>query len=337
MLAANKDIVSGLYIQRIPNTHTLEVYMDTPNGGCSNIPYSMLKDKGLVEIAACGFGCALIKSKVFQTMKYPHFVYKSALNHRDTVSEDVYFCMKARDHGFKVWVDASIKCNHLGNKTFVVDDENLTRYRELGAIPMLPKTHVEYLTKLAKEIQPKVIFDIGSSVLHWSKPARDLWPQAKFILFEAMEDVGEYYHEEGFHDFFLGIQSDLPGKHVLFYSDPMNFGGNSYYRETTGFFDGKRSQRVTNSIDNVAALYSLPKPDLVKMDIQGAELDVLRGAVNTFVDTKDFILELQHENYNEGAPLATDVIAYMDQQGFDLIANFTKTNVDGDFHFQRRE
>lgn len=336
MLAANKDIVSGLYIQRIPNTHTLEVYMDTPGGGCTNVPYSMLKDRGLVEIAACGFGCALIKSVVFRNMKYPHFVYKSALNHRDTVSEDVYFCMKARDSGFKVWVDASIKCNHLGNKTFVVDDENLTRYRELGAIPMLPKAHVEYLTKLAEEIQPKVIFDIGSSVLHWAKPARELWPQAKFVLFEAIEDIGELYHENGFHDFFLGVQSDVPGKHVLFYSDPMNFGGNSYYRETTGFFDGKRSQRVTNSIDNVAALYNVPKPDLVKMDIQGAELDVLRGAVNTFVDTKDFILELQHENYNEGAPLATDVIAYMDSQGFDLVSNFTKTNVDGDYHFQKQ-
>lgn len=334
-LAAEKDIISGLYIQRIPNTHTLEVYMDTPGGGCTNIPYSMLKNKGIVEIAACGFGCVLINSRVLQRMSYPHFQYKSALNHRDTVSEDVFFCMKARDMGFKVWADTSIQCNHLGNKTFIVEDENLMRYRELGGIPMLPKDHLSYITDLATKIKPKVIFDIGSSVLHWAKPARNLWPQAQFFLFEAMEDVGEYYHEEGFHDFFLGVQSDVPGKHVLFYSDPMNFGGNSYYRETTGFFDGKKSQRITNSIDNVVKLYGVPKPDLVKMDVQGAELDILKGAVETFKDTKDFILELQHENYNEGAPLADTVVKYMKSRGYKLVKHFTRTNVDGDYHFTK--
>lgn len=336
-LGAHKDVISGMYIQRIPNTHTLEIYGDTPGGGCSNIPYTQLKDKGVVEIAACGFGCVLIDSKVLRKMEYPHFYYKSALNHADTVSEDVYFCMKARENGFKIWADTSIKCDHVGQRVFRVDDENLTRYRELCDRPMLPAPHVAYLENLSKEIQPKVIYDIGSSVLHWARPARDIWPDAKFFLFEAIEDVGPLYHEHGFHDFFLGVMSDIPGKHVLFYSDPMNFGGNSYYRETTGFFDGKQVQRVTNSIDNLGMLYRLPNPDLVKMDIQGAELDVLKGAVNMFKNTSDFIIEAQFADYNEGAPKAPQVIDYMDKAGYDLVSNFTKTNVDGDFHFSKRK
>ena len=123
MLDADKDIISGLYIQRIPNTHTLEVYMDTPNGGCTNIPYHLIKDKGVVEIAACGMGCVLIKSEVFRKMPYPHFFYKEALSHTDTVSEDVFFCMKARENGFKVWADATIECDHKGTNFFRVKDE----------------------------------------------------------------------------------------------------------------------------------------------------------------------------------------------------------------------
>lgn len=79
----------------------------------------------------------------------------------------------------------------------------------------------------------------------------------------------------------------------------------------------------------------IPSPDLVKMDVQGAEFDILRGAVTTFKDTKDFILELQHENYNEGAPLADTVIAYMAENGYELVSNFTRTNVDGDYHFRK--
>jgi FkbM family methyltransferase len=336
MLAANKDIISGLYIQRIPNTHTLEVYMNTPGGGCDNIPYRLIKDRGIVEIAACGMGIALIKGDVFRKLDYPHFYYQSSLTMEGTVSEDVYFCQKARKAGFKIWADSSIKCRHIGQKDFIVEDEKQERYKEIGENVSLPADHIEYLHVLEQEINPKVIFDIGSSVLHWSRPAREIWPNAQFFLFEAMEDVGPYYHEHGFHDFFLGVLSDLPGKHVLFYADPMNFGGNSYYPETTGFFEGKQVQRVTNSIDNIRKLYGIPSPDLVKMDVQGAELDVLRGAVETFADTKDFILELQHVHYNEGAPLADVVIGYMDSVGYDLIANFTRTPVDGDYHFRKR-
>lgn len=119
MLSANKDIISGLYIQRIPNTHTLEVYMDK-DGGVTNIPYELIEGRGLVEIAACGMGCCLIKGRIFQEMEYPHFYYKSAINHKDTVSEDIYFCVKARNMGFTVWADASIKCEHIGNTKFLV-------------------------------------------------------------------------------------------------------------------------------------------------------------------------------------------------------------------------
>jgi len=125
MIESDKDIITGLYIQRIPGTHTVEVYMVNPNGGMSNIPYEMLsKYNGPVEVAGCGFGCVLVKGEVFRKMEYPHFYYKSALDHRNTVSEDVYFCKKARDLGFKVWADTTIKCDHKGSTLFTIKDSS---------------------------------------------------------------------------------------------------------------------------------------------------------------------------------------------------------------------
>jgi glycosyltransferase involved in cell wall biosynthesis len=118
MLAHKKDIVTGVYIQRKPGTHVLEIYNENDNGGFSNIPFENIKDTSLIEIGACGFGCVLIDSKVLNTMNYPHFLYKSALNHKDTFSEDLYFCKKARDLGFKTYCDTTIKCDHLGQTTF---------------------------------------------------------------------------------------------------------------------------------------------------------------------------------------------------------------------------
>lgn len=124
MISADKDIISGMYIQRIPDTHTLEIYMVDQGGGVVNIPYeSILQQKGITEVAGCGFGCCLIKSEVFRGMEYPHFVYKSAINHKDTISEDIFFCKKARDNNFKIWVDNTILCDHKGSTFFKVGKE----------------------------------------------------------------------------------------------------------------------------------------------------------------------------------------------------------------------
>ena len=117
LLDDDKDIVSGLYIQRIPGTHHLELYK---NG---RLVYSDIKDLGLFEIDSCGFGCVLIKSEVLRNIKYPYFVYKSAINHEETLSEDTYFCIKAREAGFSVWADTKILCSHHGNTVFEIKNE----------------------------------------------------------------------------------------------------------------------------------------------------------------------------------------------------------------------
>ena len=120
MLSHNKDIVTGMYIQRRHDKHILEIYKTNEFGGFSHIPFDELKGKGLVEIGACGFGCVLINSDVLRKMEYPHFLYKSAIDHKDTFSEDLYFCKKAADSGFKIFCDTTIICDHIGQTTYRV-------------------------------------------------------------------------------------------------------------------------------------------------------------------------------------------------------------------------
>lgn len=123
MIASDKDIISGLYIQRFPDRHVLELYQHTFDGGTENIPYQTIEGRGVISIAGCGFGCVLIKSEVLRAMSYPHFLYKSAILMQDTVSEDIYFCMKARDAGFSIFADTSILCEHVGSTKFIVQSQ----------------------------------------------------------------------------------------------------------------------------------------------------------------------------------------------------------------------
>jgi len=65
------------------------------------------------------------------------------------VSEDVFFCKKARDKGFKVWVDTTIICDHKGSTFFKVDNG--------GIIPSDP---VNIITNNRKETK-----DLGVTVM----------------------------------------------------------------------------------------------------------------------------------------------------------------------------
>ena len=120
LLAHDCDMVSGLYIQRKPGYHILELYEHNSRGGTSNIPYYKIKNRGLVEIAGCGFGCVLVKAAVLKVVGYPQFKYHSAIDHAYTISEDVDFCKKALASDFHIWADTSVLCAHTGQTVFQV-------------------------------------------------------------------------------------------------------------------------------------------------------------------------------------------------------------------------
>ena len=362
LLSHDKDLVSGLYIQRKPGQHILEIYEHTTNGGVTNMPYGKLKDRSLVEIAGCGFGCVLVKAEVMRAIGYPQFKYHSAINHANTVSEDVDFCTKARDKGFKMWADPSVLCRHTGSFTFNVDtnigkietaepaktfsnDGNVVTFlRELREIYPYPPPHVNYLKKLKESgFEPKVIYDVGACVMHWTDQVRLIWPNAEVIMFEAA-DVLEFMYKESGLKYHIGVLSDETGKEVDFYQNDNAPGGNSYYRENPEiqptalevYSDAHRRRVRTITLNTLARAKSYPAPDLVKMDVQGAELDIIKGALDLLKDTKHIILELQEVEYNKGAPLRDEVIEYMNTQGFDCLGMFCNNGPDGDFHFVRR-
>jgi FkbM family methyltransferase len=334
LLSHDKDVVCGIYLQRIHGVENVEVYGHNGMGGIGRIPLGAIAAPDLYEIAACGMGCTLVKSEVFRKIGYPQFVYHSALDHRQTYSEDVDFCEKARKVGYRIWVDSSVRCDHTGAYTFKISEEVSIKHRLkfLGEQRLLPEAHAEYLKKM--DVAPKVIYDLGACVLHWTNRAVEAWPDAKYFAFEGMREAEFLYQEKGI-PYHIAVMSDEVGKPVDFHYNPNHPGGNSYYPEgNTSLF--KVEKRYTDTLDNVVAERGFPLPSLIKMDIQGAELDVLKGAEKCLAHADNLILELQHTEYNKGAPLKDEVIKYLKKKGFKLVSNFVKTSVDGDYHFVKK-
>lgn len=221
-----------------------------------------------------------------------------------------------------------------------IEIDHLRRLAKLQHL--LPRQHSEYLRKMKSGgVKPRVIYDVGSNVLHWMREAKITWPHAAYFAFEAMHEVAPIYDEERIQ-YHLGVLSDRDDREVRFYVSPEHPSGNSYYRENSKvnlgadryFLDSNARTLRTTTLDTVACNNGWPLPDLIKMDVQGAEMDVLKGAQNCLRTCSDVILELQTVEYNCGAPLRHEVIAYMEAHGFTLEGGpFYSGVYDGDYHF----
>jgi hypothetical protein len=141
----------------------------------------------------------------------------------------------------------------------------------------------------------------------------------------------------------MGVLSDEDNKEIKFYQNDSLIGGNSYYRENTHIGDDYSKSfyppenyliKKTKTLDTVVKERNFPQPDLIKIDVQGAELDVLKGAVNTLRNTKCLIVELQHAQYNIGAPLSDVTKQYLENNGWVCLAEkFSGGKYDADYCF----
>jgi len=235
-------------------------------------------------------------------------------------------------------------------------DSNLTHYyKTLHKDGNIPQKSIDYLQGIKNilNFEPTVIYDIGSAVLHWAKNAKTLWPNAKIIAFEALREVEDFYKDYGI-DYQLGVFSNQDNNEVTFYEHPLYLGGNSYYKENSKFspaaekiYDKEHeSKRITTTIDTAVLQKNFPLPDFVKIDVQGAEIDILNGMRNTLKDTKHLIIELQHVEYNLGAKQVNESIPFIESLGFKLVdptvifsecreRYFCGNGPDADYHFIR--
>jgi hypothetical protein len=69
-------------------------------------------------------------------------------------------------------------------------------------------------------------------------------------------------------------------------------------------------------------------PLFLKIDVQGAELEVLAGGPKTFARCEVVQLEVPIVTYNEGAPSLLDVIRYMEERDFTPmdVSGFSRPN-----------
>jgi FkbM family methyltransferase len=170
----------------------------------------------------------------------------------------------------------------------------------------------------SKGMNPIVIYDIGANDGSWTRDARHVFPNVRYEEFEA----NSQHTRNGRHMVLLGDSE----KEVTFYKAiGPNAGGNTgastYLEVTQHYVPGKYTTETLPVVplDTYVRRANLPTPDFMKLDVQGAELDVLRGAETCLQTTKYVLMEVSLHRWNKDAPMIEDVIAYMAERDFELI------------------
>lgn len=195
-------------------------------------------------------------------------------------------------------------------------------------------------------LQPEAILDIGANVGDWNLMAKGIFPSCKRIIsYEANPACKAVLEERGIEHaiVMLGDSSDCVKKPFYIESSNSTATGASIFREQTQFYaaDAVVVQDLPmHRLDDLAPQVQI---DIMKLDVQGAELLVLKGASETLQRCDFVIMEVALMQYNAGAPLLADVIAFMKDHGFlaiDVIENHYIKGiicVQCDIMFLRRE
>ena len=107
------DIVSGLYIRR--NEPILPVALLDTRPKPTFV--TNFKPGDVFEADMVGAGCLLIHRRVLERVPPPWFertLDRDDLKEEEKASEDFVFCRKAKKLGFKIFVDSSVQCQHVG-------------------------------------------------------------------------------------------------------------------------------------------------------------------------------------------------------------------------------
>jgi len=178
-----------------------------------------------------------------------------------------------------------------------------TLKRELRRSLPIPDTEACLSRMLRNGFQPKLVIDVGAYVGDWTRMCRRVFPNASILMIEpqaATQGALQQIAAEGESPFYEA-QS---GSSVL----------------TEWAREGQQATATIDmtTLDAVTADTAFAAPDLLKLDVQGYELEILKGAPRALASTEAVLMEVNFIDIHSGAPLFHEAVQFMAEHEFRL-------------------
>ncbi|GAF91340.1 unnamed protein product, partial [marine sediment metagenome] len=136
LLENDKDICGALCFMRYPPHYPVMFRKKSGNfnGKLSELFFDIIKKwekDSVLEVDAIGTGVIMFKMDVFKKLKFPYFkrLLKAKVKGVEyRFGEDVSFCIKAKQAGYKIYMDTSIPCGHVCKFNIKEDDYKLATW-----------------------------------------------------------------------------------------------------------------------------------------------------------------------------------------------------------------
>lgn len=187
---------------------------------------------------------------------------------------------------------------------------------------MTTPSQSNFISDLLKNNNIKTILDIGANVGNFSRMCKNISPDVDIVMIEGNPNCEHNLRNTGIK-YYIALLSDQE-KEVTFYVNKSNpvCTGASYYKEITdSYTDANQIKINTVSLDSLLSDINI-NFDLVKIDVQGAELDVIRGGKEIISKSSFVFCECPYIEtpdtlkYNENSCTLNEIIDELKTLGF---------------------
>jgi FkbM family methyltransferase len=163
---------------------------------------------------------------------------------------------------------------------------------------------------------PETIFDIGAHHGIWTASCKNVYPTPSYHLIEAIDYPELNFIADSNTKVYNYILNDT-AKEVEWY-EMCNTGDSMFKELNHSFKDCKPVVRDSTTLDLLCKENSIYAGNtLIKIDCQGAEIPILKGASELLKHTDFIILELPFfGQYNQGVGTFLEHLQFMDSIGF---------------------
>lgn len=164
---------------------------------------------------------------------------------------------------------------------------------------------------------PSAAIDGGAYEGQWTLDFLEVFPDTQIMMIEAQPGketvLTKTAADKPYIKYAIQLLSSADDKELLFYENDTA----SHVHEGEGSHDNVK-RAIAKTLDTVLKQNDFPAADFLKLDVQGHELEVLKGAPNTLRSAQFCMLEVTVLSIGGYSPLLIEAIKFMDDNNFQL-------------------
>lgn len=184
-----------------------------------------------------------------------------------------------------------------------------------------PRSSLLGLLEQARNVgfSPATVIDVGAAYGSFALLCHNVFPDAKYILVEPLEEYKPFMQAAtrsiSNAEYILAAATAESGE-VIINVHPDLVGSSLYLEDEDSNVNGVPRTVRAIALDCLVQDGEANVPFLLKIDVQGAELDVLSGAEEILRGTEYVLLEVSFFEFLSGGPQFYDVVTFMKSRGF---------------------